>query len=326
MRVCRTKKYRQQTRPLFPFLERRFMKDHFREINIQILKIFSDASDTSNPQDLDDARHVIDKLREAFAGNLEQLGLWETAELNYADRAIDAGFFRLAMISAVKAISIHQLSPEEYAFGFCLVGAQHKSFMNINNREKKMELDIEETRIQAARILKSNQEFAAQALSDQEQSSADKLYQEQQNEARALEEHDSRAAERLKSAGLNEMNGLSFFLNQSQQRVRELERLLAMMSGAYSVERRDDGGDAGQFFDALQSERENEAQGLKKEQSIAAENLKIEQREKARFLKAAQDEDAKDLKTYQLDTATELVEAQTVKDMRKGKKDTDDKG
>ena len=311
--------------PYCSFLESMFMPDHFRDINFHILRIFSDAGDSTNPQDLEDARHVIDKLREVFSGNMEQLGLWETAELNYADRAIDAGFFRLAMISAVKAISIHQLSAEEYAFGFCLVGAQHKSFMSINRREKKMEEHTEDTRINAASILKSNQAFAAQALSDSERLLADKLYIQQQKEAEVLAEHDMQAAERLKADGLTKMDGFSFVLNKSRQRVQELEQLLAMMSGSYSVETRNDAGDAGVFLQGLKTDREIEAASLKKEQGALAENLKAAQQEKAKTLKEMQDEDANDLKKHQAQTASALADKEIVKKILKSKKKPSDK-
>lgn len=301
------------------------MSSYFKDINAHILGIFSDARDVASPQDLEEARRVIDKLRETFSAGGEQLGLWETAELNYADHAINAGFLRLAMISAVKAISIHQLSDEEYAFGFCLVGAQHKSFMHIGEREKKVQTDLKETRKEAARILKSNQEFAAQALADQERLSANKLRVQQEKEAWILDKHNVQAAERLKASDLNEIEGLSIVLDSSRRRLNELEELLLLLSGGYSVQSGLEGRDVDVFFSSLSEQKELAADGLKKDQAIIAADLRVEQQEKAKLVKAGEEAHAKELKRSQSKSATDLRDSQTIKNLRKNNKDVESK-
>jgi len=94
------------------------MTTHFQILKIETLKIFSELDDMLSDQASVDVQELISTIREALARPDQQLGSWEAAELNDADHALEAGFQKLALISAAKAMAVSQLSRDEYAFGF----------------------------------------------------------------------------------------------------------------------------------------------------------------------------------------------------------------
>ncbi|MDP9130596.1 MAG: hypothetical protein M3N35_09440, partial [Candidatus Binatota bacterium] len=94
------------------------MGTQFRDLNIRALKAFSEFDSGRYGEYYNEAREIIDQARRLLALPGQQLGVWETSELNHADRLLDAGFPRLALIAVGAAMAVFQLSANEYAFGF----------------------------------------------------------------------------------------------------------------------------------------------------------------------------------------------------------------
>jgi len=65
-----------------------------------------------------DVAALIEQCQQAIEDEREgALGLWEQRELDYARTALRAGWLRLALTSAEKALLVSQLPPAEYAYG-----------------------------------------------------------------------------------------------------------------------------------------------------------------------------------------------------------------
>jgi cytochrome c551/c552 len=61
---------------------------------------------------------LIEQCQEAIEDAREgALGPWEKRELDYARTAQRAGWLRLALAAAEKALLVSQLPPDEYAYG-----------------------------------------------------------------------------------------------------------------------------------------------------------------------------------------------------------------
>src|SRR4051812_25745013 len=94
------------------------MTNRFDDLRMQALKMFSSAEEPPYQGAFSDVRDLLGKVRESLSPPGQQLGMWETAELNDAEQALDAGFPKLALIAAGKAMAVYRLSEAEYAFGF----------------------------------------------------------------------------------------------------------------------------------------------------------------------------------------------------------------
>jgi len=61
--------------------------------------------------------HLIAQCREMLTRGTGKLGLWEAQQLDAAERATKSNFLRVGLIAAQNALSISQLSAEEYEYG-----------------------------------------------------------------------------------------------------------------------------------------------------------------------------------------------------------------
>jgi hypothetical protein len=61
---------------------------------------------------------LIERCQQAIEDERKgALGLWEQRELDYARTVLGAGWLRLALTAAEKALLVSQLPPAEYAYG-----------------------------------------------------------------------------------------------------------------------------------------------------------------------------------------------------------------
>jgi hypothetical protein len=84
----------------------------------RIDEMFAKLWETGYENQHDDVRRLIAAARLALADAAGKVGPWETKELDYAEAAVTANFLRLALTAVKKAIAVHNLSPQEYEYGF----------------------------------------------------------------------------------------------------------------------------------------------------------------------------------------------------------------
>ena len=91
----------------------------------QAMNILSDIGEAKNRNVFDHTQNLIDMIRYALSSSKQQLGVWEAMELNSANSALGAGFLKLAITFACRAIEVNSLSEAEYLFGFEAVRHHH---------------------------------------------------------------------------------------------------------------------------------------------------------------------------------------------------------
>ncbi len=297
------------------------MKKGFRETAMQILRIFADSRAMSEENIFCDVRAMIDDARSALSQDGEQIGIWESIELNAADRALSAGFSQLALIFIAKAWAVSQLKQEEYTFGINLLRDERLEVIKVKRlqeqaRSSKMHAaeELAATEKRAAADLLAAQEKAASDLSLSQGITAEKLREDQGLEAQNLsnkniDDAESLAKENLKELQISSANEAWINLYQ-----RELEQVLSWASGGYSVEAA--AKPAESFSDTVSKNREAATRKLKIDQKEAARKLLKVQEQMAEKLVKSSRVDAESLKESQQRVAIEILEKQVIKALR----------
>jgi hypothetical protein len=300
------------------------MTNQFGDLRMQALKMFSDAEEPPYQGTFSDVRDLLDKVRESLSPPGQQLGMWETAELNAAEQALDAGFPKLALIDAGKAMAVHRLSEAEYAFGFDSARRQK----NTSAETTKAHTDSGAFQTQAAQELLTGQKEAAHMLAQVEEEAARKLESveeatattlagSQRDAAMALLKEDGFAASELVRAQAAGLEGLKVSDTARTAQLHEQEQALSWMAGGYSMEYHMPGLSSEDAYTAMNDTQKTAALTLKERQAETAADLKKDQTETASGLKESERLDASTLKTEQQQAALRLREAQTVKAMQK---------
>lgn len=277
----------------------------FGDINTQALKMFSALEDMSCRENDGGVRNLLRDVRHALG---QQPGAWEALELQDAERALAAGFPRLALISAGKAIAVQQLSPPEYSFGF--ESARQRKTGEILMENEEMRHILEGVEADAAKKLESTQKKAATALAESQHKAAAALMDA--NEAAAT------ALQNVQKAGLEDLKACE--KKEAEQR-HELENAISWMGGEYGtpVSARDI---AIETDHALHLGTDKKAAlDLKEQQDKTADDLKKEQAETARGLRKNEEHDAARLKVEQKHTVEEMKERRILMSLRTGKTD-----
>jgi hypothetical protein len=84
----------------------------------RIDELFAELWEDGYPAKHEKILDLIQNCRSALTSPDGTLGKWEAAELAYAESAVRINFLRLALTAIKKAIAVHQLTPEEYEYGF----------------------------------------------------------------------------------------------------------------------------------------------------------------------------------------------------------------
>ena len=295
------------------------MIDYINVINGQLL---SDFRDDAQLNENGEVRDLISQIRAGIATSDEQVGVWEMIELNSADRALDAGFSRLALIAATQALVVSYLSPEAYTFGLRMMHT-HIHFdkrPSVDNAlriyERQAQELLQEQRMAAQSLLLDNQEMACD-LKLANDTAANALREAQIIEAALLRDFNIQQAQELRVK--NEKN-LQVF--QSAEMARSLQQstlvyLLSASSDGYSSSDFTPEVVADSPYVLMCAEHEQAACVLKLQQEAAAEMLEQQQLLTAATLKATQAAEAEKLYKLQLQTAEALLERQAIEAIRK---------
>ena len=292
------------------------MKNRFGDLRMQTLRIFSDFEDAQHHEGTSDAvRDLVGKARESLLLPGQQLGVWETAELNNAEHALDAGFPRLALIAAAKALAVHQLSEAEYAFGFDSarrpVGAVEDAARALLADEKGAANALAQAEENAARKLESVREATAAVLAESQQKAATALLQEDKDAAADLIQAQAAGLERMKTEEERKVVHL-----------HEQEQALSWMIGGYSVESYMPILSAEEAYAAANDTQKTAALALAERQDKTAANLKESQASEAFGLQEDGRLEAAALKGKQRRLSIQLRESQTIRALRKSKSET----
>lgn len=295
------------------------MPARFNDLKTNAYRIFSELAPADYVSAAPEVQALVDKLREMLAADGKQLGAWETIELNYADQALQSGFPKLALLAAGKAMVMHQLSRDEYNFGYDAARRNSAvlSVTPIVELREKAATDLLSDQKEAAKMLVLSEkiiakklltvaETAAVALELQQRETAVVLETAHQDDADSLEKNQTSNLERLKAVETKMTT-----INQEQ------EQVISWLTGGYSVEGtvRDISSETSYV---LKGEAQRDAaQETKQQQSNTALHLKKTQQDIASDQKAAEDLAAKKLTTEQKETAEKLREAQAIKAIHK---------
>lgn len=287
-----------------------------KELKINILRIFSELRDESRHSNFNRVQKLIDQVTDSLTAPGRKLGPWEISELNYAKHALNAGFSKLALISAGKALAVQQLLKDEYAFG--LRSAQH--------RELKAEYakDLLSDQKEAADVLSHIEKESAQRLRSTEESAATELGIAQRKAASALIDENLTDAITLARAQVEGIDKLEKTEAQKTTLHKEREQVLSWMTGGYSV----DSSREPPLENAhvlVSDAQKRAAQELKDHQHKTATDLKENQTQIASDLKETRKQSASSLKAQQKQTSRELAEAQATKAINKMDTDNDQK-
>lgn len=280
-------------------------------------------SDGNEPVKQDEAvRGLLNEIRDIIAPKDEQVGVWETIELNYADRALDAGFFRLALITARQALCVSQLSPEAYEFGLNLAHPRAGQGDGLNKPNSLDELEVRagelfrEQQVEARSLLLDN-ESAAQDQKAFANTKAALLREAQLAKADKLLKENQRAAQNLLEKNNRDLNIFSADEAARASQEQTLMHLLSASSGAYSSEGFAVKTDLHSPYRLMRAERDQAAHDLKDQQMQIASELEAEQLQAAVALKASDAIDADRLHHVQEQAADNLLERQAIKAIRK---------
>lgn len=302
------------------------MIDYIKAINTQLLSSFNDDSLPNNDYE---TRNLIRQIRASMMPAGEQIGVWEVIELNFADRALDAGFYRLALIFARQALCVTELSPEAYTFGFNLIRSQISTGENDGRS-----ITIEEQAEHANELLRDQQMTAENlVLDDQIKSYELKLASDiaaiELRKSQIAKARDLLEKNRLKAIELaddNEQRLRIFAAHEKDRPSKEqaLTNLLSEASSGYSSGTAMISTDISYSSNLMRSEQERTADNLKMQQQQAAEELEDSQLQAASELEASKARAAERLSNTQKQAAMNLVERQAVKAIRKRNKDFGD--
>lgn len=298
------------------------MKSSFRETSIRILRIFTDDRDMPEEKVSCDVRSVIDDARRALSMEGEQIGVWESAELNAADCALAAGFPQLALVFAAKAWAVSRLGESEYAYGLNMLRQEGAAGGKIEQSQEQATFLRESA---AANILAAEkksaagllvaQEKVAMKLSLSQEAAAVALRAEQQAEALNLADQNLYDADCLAAESLQEMQRFSDNEAKRNTYQRELEQIISQGFGGYSVDSQAPATES--FSGVIYHDRGVAAIRLKKHQQVAAEKLREVHGRVADSLAQSARTEADNLKEAQRQTAIEVVEQQIVRALRK---------
>jgi hypothetical protein len=289
------------------------MLEKVKTINLRILRILSSKQYGYTPLEIEEARHIIYTLRSSLAKEGEQLPLWETIELNFADRAIDAGFFKLAMIAAIKTLSIHQLSEAEYLFGLDPVKKQQAALAQPESLEKKLFLTRQRQQDNLAFSLRQDQHIAAQVRTKAESSAAHILSVQQQQKAAMLLKENEATAVKLVADNAITLEGFYESVLGKEKDLRAVERMLSMMTSGYYTEPRLSDNGSMHIYKTIVTVQEQSAQSLKEAQAQSALSLEMEQTATARDLKNVQIKRAGISKRKAEKSTADFLDRQTIK-------------
>lgn len=295
------------------------MPAQFKDLQVNADQIFSELTAENYTDVMPGVRGLLDKVRQALVQDGEQLGLWETVELNYADLALQFGFPKLALLAAGKAMVLHQLSSDEYSFGFDTVRQSGTIAATA---------PVIEVRERAAIDLLSDQKEAAKMLVLSEKIIAKRLLTVAETAAAALELLQHETAVVLQAAHQGDADFLEKNQTSHLEKLKEVEtkmtaihqeqvQVILWLAGGYSVEGtvRDISSDISYVIKC--DAQKDAAQETKQQQNNTALHLKQTQQDVATDQKAAEDLVAKKLTAEQKETAEKLREAQAIKAMHK---------
>jgi hypothetical protein len=289
------------------------MLEKEKTINLRILRILSSKQYGCTPMEIEEVRHIIYTLRSSLAKEGQQLALWETIELNFADRAIDAGFFKLAMIAAIKALSIHQLSEAEYLFGLEPAKKQQTVLAQPEDLEKKLYLSRQRQQENLGFSLRQDRLIAAQRRTKAENSAAHILSVQQQQKAAMLLKENEAIAVKLVADNALTLEGFYESVLSKENDAYAVERMLSLMTSGYCTETRSSDNGSMHIYKAIVAIQKQSAQRLKEAQAQSALSLEMEQTATARDLKNVQIERAGVSKQKAEKSTTDFLDRQTIK-------------
>lgn len=299
------------------------MTNSARDLRMRVLEMFSDLEDARYDGNLHAARDLLGKVRESLLPSGGQLGMWEASELNDAEQALEAGFPKIALIAAGKAIAVHQLSDSEYAFGFSVARRpatpDESSKTHVQGDISRViaagELFTEQKK--AANALEKAEEDTARKLGSVEEATAEALADSQSEAAASLLKTDGLAAAELMKAQLAELEGIKANEAARTAHIHEQEQALSWMAGGYTVEYHMPVLPSQDAYTAMKDTQKTAALVLKGRQVETAADLKASQADTASGLKKSEMIEAAGLKAGQEQAAIELREIQTIKAIQK---------
>lgn len=149
----------------------------------QATNILAEVGEADNKNVFDQTQNLIDMIRYSLSAPQKQLGVWETMELNSANSALGAGFFKLAITFACRAIEVNSLPEIEYLFGFEAVRHHHDQPEHPASGAEETEASF---RLHDARDLLWSQNTAAIGLLQDQLLRAKKLTLQQKLAAESL--------------------------------------------------------------------------------------------------------------------------------------------
>ena len=305
------------------------MERTLRNIGLIALELFSESATMEIDHPLsryqsDKINNLIEQVRQILAPGSEQIGVWESAELNIAEEALRAGFTKVALIAAANAMAVFQLEQEEYNYGYKHISMKGRIASAPEGGPKE---DFQMARISPNVLLQEEkrnardlflfQEEMAQELKAAQLQDALYLKQEQAYEAQCLREEYQQEADSQAGISNEEIKAFSIIETKRNIYQQELEEIITWSMGGYSISCPATTTDAQCTCDKLQTERTAAMVKLRQHQEETAAKLLEEQMQAASHLLAAQELTAARLKEQHRLAAVELVERQVVRALRR---------
>lgn len=290
------------------------MTQKFFSLKINIVKMFSEFRDEDYQENFDKVQKLVVQTTNILTATSQPLGPWEKAELSHAQRALNSGHSKLALIAVGKALAVHQLTQVEYDYGF--------NFMTRKISKEEYANDLLADQKEAAEALRLVEKDAAQRLSSAEICAATELDKSQKTAASALIQENLVDARMLAIAQAPDLKRLKKEELEKIAHNREREHVISWMTGGYSVEPPAGLDSAPENAHTHASNtQQRAAQELEGSQNMAAIALKISQHKTATNLKENQTQAAINLNEHQEKTARKLAADQESRAVNKTKND-----
>jgi|GEM_PF-6813794 len=288
----------------------------------QATGMLSEVGTADNTNSFDQTQNLIDMVRYSLSFPNQQLGVWETMELNAASSALEAGFLKLAITFACRAIEVNKLQEIEYLFGFEAVRHHHdepaykvpKDHSSAALSHKHDARDLLWLQNTTAISLLQGQLSRAKDLTLQQKLAAESLVLMQKKAAEQLVADDGTAAKSLMLTQRARSATINLAMTSDGDIVREKDIKLFMRWGDYSVgQNRGRGRDAGELL----KEDKGIALKLKEQQKLRAQALQVEQKDAAMALADNDKAGSARLKSLQKKEAIILKETNVLKALLK---------
>ncbi len=288
------------------------MKNNLKELNDKAMVIFLNYNADIPPVNMTGVSQLLEEIKSSVDLPGSPLSIWAATELQASEQALNAGYPQIALMSAIKAIEISQLSPKEYSYAFdVLLQEQDRSI-----KQKELQAHSWAFTDQAtAEMLAVLQENAAHVLNLSQQMKAAELQQIQSDMAAELLEENLCETVRMAAISTDEVQKFAERECQRNLYQQELQDILSWAAGAYSVSTAPLETNIQNLYEAMINERELTATRLSERQKKSAHELRIRNENAAALLKKNETKMAQVLLAKYAEKAERFAEKQEIKSL-----------